>query len=153
MTEITKNNETDQESSVYDELPDAPPKQKLKLSWTGKIGVAIVAFWILMVFIGPYVAPFHEADIIAEDSYLDPDGTYRWDRTWEDNAEVSDIAIGPQGDVHVSGGLSDSAFFGASHLAIAASVRLIRGIRSSYPSRRSAGANSTALQQAHRSLV
>ena len=67
MTEITKNNETDQESSVYDELPDAPPKQKLKLSWTGKIGVAIVAFWILMVFIGPYVAPFHEADIIADD--------------------------------------------------------------------------------------
>ncbi len=53
MTDITKNNETDQKSSIYDELPDAPPKQKLKLSWTGKIGVAVVAFWVLMVFIGP----------------------------------------------------------------------------------------------------
>ena len=62
--------------TIYDELPDAPPKQRLKLTWVGKLGVAIVAFWLLMVFIGPYVAPFHEADIIADDSYLPPDATH-----------------------------------------------------------------------------
>ncbi len=58
--------------TIYDELPDAPPKKTLKLTWTGKIGVAVVAFWILMVVIGPWIAPFTEADIIADDSYLPP---------------------------------------------------------------------------------
>ncbi len=70
MTDTTNTTDADQEKSIYDELPDAPPKQRLKLSWVGKLGVIIVAFWIFMAFFGPWVAPFHEADIIAEDSYL-----------------------------------------------------------------------------------
>ena len=74
MTDVTQSTqaESDQEKTIYDELPDAPPKKKLKLSWTGKLGVAIVAFWVIMVVIGPWVAPFHEADIIGDDSYLPP---------------------------------------------------------------------------------
>ncbi len=74
MTDATQSAELEngQEKSIYDELPDAPPKKRLKLTWTGKIGVAIVAFWVVMVVIGPWVAPFHEADIIADDSYLEP---------------------------------------------------------------------------------
>ncbi len=32
MTDITKSMDTDQDTSVYDELPDAPPKQKIRLS-------------------------------------------------------------------------------------------------------------------------
>jgi len=78
MAETTENSKADQEpgKTIYDELPDAPPKQRLKLSWVGKLGVTIVVFWIIMAFAGPFVAPFHEADIIADDSYLPPDGTY-----------------------------------------------------------------------------
>ncbi len=74
MTDVTQNTEleSDQEKSIYDELPDAPPKKKLKLSWTGKIGVVVVAFWVIMAVVGPWVAPFHEADIIGDDSYLPP---------------------------------------------------------------------------------
>ncbi|MBV1926939.1 MAG: ABC transporter permease [Rhodobacteraceae bacterium] len=74
MTDTTLGNETenDQEKSIYDELPDAPPKKKLKLSWTGKIGVVVVAFWIIMAIIGPMVAPFHQADIIGDDSFMPP---------------------------------------------------------------------------------
>ncbi|MCP5075004.1 MAG: ABC transporter permease [Rhodobacteraceae bacterium] len=64
--------EIDPGKTIYDELPDAPPKKQIKLSWTGKIGVAIVAFWVIMVIIGPWVAPFHEAEIMADDSYLPP---------------------------------------------------------------------------------
>ena len=71
-TTSSEHTESDPEITVYDELPDAPPKKRLKLSWTGKIGVAIVAFWVVMVIIGPSIAPFHEADIIADDSYLPP---------------------------------------------------------------------------------
>ena len=30
--------------TIYDELPDAPPKQRMRFSLTGKISIAIVAF-------------------------------------------------------------------------------------------------------------
>lgn len=69
---ITAESDSDQEKTIYDELPDAPPKKKLKLTWTGKLGVVVVAFWVLMVIIGPWIAPFHEADIIGDDSYMAP---------------------------------------------------------------------------------
>ncbi len=79
MTETTNTANTGpaEEKTIYDELPDAPPKQKLKLSWVGKLGVSIVAFWLIMCLVGPFVAPFHEADIIADDSYLPP-GAIHW---------------------------------------------------------------------------
>ncbi len=67
MTDATANTE---ESTIYDELPDAPPKKKLELTWVGKLGVTVVVFWLIMVFVGPYIAPFHEADIMAYDSYM-----------------------------------------------------------------------------------
>ncbi len=64
--------ENDQETTIYDELPDAPPKKQLKLTWTGKLGVGVVAFWVIMVFIGPYIAPYDQAEILDMDSYLPP---------------------------------------------------------------------------------
>jgi len=67
MTDATANTE---DTSIYDELPDAPPKKKLSLTWVGKLGVTVVLFWLVMVFVGPYIAPFHEADIIGYDSYM-----------------------------------------------------------------------------------
>jgi peptide/nickel transport system permease protein len=64
--------ESDPGSTVYDELPDAPPKKRLKLSWSGKLGAVVVTFWVIIVVIGPWIAPFHEADIIADDSFMPP---------------------------------------------------------------------------------
>ena len=74
MSDITEStaDPLDPDTTIYDELPDAPPKKKLKLTWTGKIGVAVVAFWVLIVIIGPWIAPFHEADIIGDDSFMPP---------------------------------------------------------------------------------
>ncbi len=74
MTDSTLGTETenDPDPTIYDELPDAPPKKKLKLSWTGKLGVVIVAFWLIVALIGPMIAPFHEADIIGDDSFMPP---------------------------------------------------------------------------------
>lgn len=54
----------------FAELPDAPPKKGLKLSWVGKTGVGVLCFWTIMVFFGTFIAPYHEADMVAEDSYL-----------------------------------------------------------------------------------
>ena len=71
---------------AYDELPDAPPKKKLRLSWIGKVSVAIVAFWVLMALAGPWIAPYHEAFFIEED----PQGNYFDDPSFMlPNAEIS----------------------------------------------------------------
>ncbi|MBA3325382.1 MAG: ABC transporter permease [Rhodobacteraceae bacterium] len=42
----------------------------MRLSWTGWLGVGVVLFWVLMAFLGPFLAPYHEADMIADDSFL-----------------------------------------------------------------------------------
>ena len=70
MTDSTQENQEPEVKSKYDELPDAPPKKKIKLSWVGKTGVTIVVFWLVMCLIGPTIAPFHEADIMAYDSFM-----------------------------------------------------------------------------------
>ena len=55
---------------AFAELPDAPPKRRLKLSWVGKASVAVVVFWLVIVAIGPSIAPFHEMDMDGDDSFL-----------------------------------------------------------------------------------
>jgi peptide/nickel transport system permease protein len=74
MTDTTPSEiqDNDQKTTIYDELPDAPPKKTLKLSWTGKLGVVVVAFWVIMAVIGPWVAPYDQAEILDMDSYLPP---------------------------------------------------------------------------------
>ncbi len=63
-------------AEALNDLPTAPPARQLRLSRMGKTAVGIVAFWILMALAGPYLAPFHEADMIADDSYTLPDTTH-----------------------------------------------------------------------------
>ena len=58
--------------ATFEELPDAPPRRGLKLSWTGKAGVCVVAFWMVIVFIGPSISPYHEADILDEALFIKP---------------------------------------------------------------------------------
>ena len=59
-------------STPFDELPTAPPKRKIKLSWPGRIGVAVLIFWAIIVAIGPTIAPYHEADILDEELFIVP---------------------------------------------------------------------------------
>ncbi len=59
------------ELDSFAELPDAPPKRKFRLSWVGYCAVGVVVFWLLICFIGPTLAPFHEMDIEGDDSFLD----------------------------------------------------------------------------------
>ena len=55
----------------FEELPDAPPKRPLRLTRLGKAAVSIVGFWLVVVAIGPWFAPYHEADIVADDSFIE----------------------------------------------------------------------------------
>jgi len=60
----------------FDELPDAPPKSTIRLSWIGKISVIIVGVWVFLAFFGPWIAPWAESHFIEEDAqgnfFLDP---------------------------------------------------------------------------------
>ena len=60
----------------FDELPDAPPKSTIRLSWIGKISVIIVGIWVFLAFFGPWIAPWAESHFIEEDAqgnfFLDP---------------------------------------------------------------------------------
>ncbi|MCP5081065.1 MAG: ABC transporter permease [Alphaproteobacteria bacterium] len=57
---------------IYDELPDAPPKSRLRLSMVGKVSVVIVAFWVLLALIGPLIAPYGESHFIEDDVLGNP---------------------------------------------------------------------------------
>lgn len=55
----------------FEELPDAPPKRKLKFTIVGKIAISIVVFWVIVALAGPSLSPYHEADILADDSFTE----------------------------------------------------------------------------------
>jgi peptide/nickel transport system permease protein len=71
MSDITQSNS---QTTQFDELPDAPPKRKIKLSWAGKIGVVVLIFWAIIVVIGPMIAPYYEGDILDEELFMVPGG-------------------------------------------------------------------------------
>jgi len=70
MSDVTEN-QLDAPLTQYDELPDAPPKRRMKFSLIGKIAISIVIFWVVVAFVGPFISPYHEADIIADDSFTE----------------------------------------------------------------------------------
>jgi peptide/nickel transport system permease protein len=65
------------ELDEFEELQDTAPVRKLKLSLPGKLASAIVIYWIFIALFGPYLAPYHEADLIADDSYLSADSQFK----------------------------------------------------------------------------
>ncbi|CUS51868.1 ABC transporter, permease protein [hydrothermal vent metagenome] len=71
MSDITQNNS---QTTQFDELPDAPPKRKIKLSWAGKTGVVVLIFWAIIVAIGPMISPYYEGDILDEELFMVPGG-------------------------------------------------------------------------------
>ena len=56
----------------FHELPDAPPRRKIKLSWLGKICIGVLIFWAVIVAIGPYIAPYNEGEFLDESLFVVP---------------------------------------------------------------------------------
>jgi len=71
MSDITQSNS---QTTQFDELPAAPPKRKIKLSWAGKTGVVVLIFWVIIVAIGPMISPYYEGDILDEELFMVPGG-------------------------------------------------------------------------------
>ncbi len=53
----------------FDELQDAPPPAKFKLSITGWVGAIVVGFWLIVAITGPFIAPFGENELPFPDDY------------------------------------------------------------------------------------
>ena len=75
MSEPTEQTDIVADKSVdsidkFAELPDAPPRKRIRLTWVGKIASGIVMLWIIIAISGPLIAPYHEAEFIADDGFL-----------------------------------------------------------------------------------
>ena len=66
----------------FAELRDVPPKRRLRLTRVGKLAVSVVAFWFVIAVIGPWISPYHEADIVADDSFTEAG---RFCSEWEED--------------------------------------------------------------------
>jgi peptide/nickel transport system permease protein len=110
-------------SDKFEELQTAPPKQKLKLSWVGKTAVAIIAIWIIIAFAGPFIAPFHEADMIADDSFLPADGQFWLGSDYLGRDILSRILWGARTTIGISFVATLAAYFVGITLGIAAAVK------------------------------
>ena len=111
------------ELDSFDELPDVPPKRKLRLSWSGKLGVAIVAFWIVIAVIGPYISPYHEMDMDGEDSFLDAYGNFYLGTDHLGRDTYSRILFGARNTIGISVLATLIAYFIGITLGIAAAVK------------------------------
>jgi peptide/nickel transport system permease protein len=110
-------------SDKFEELQTAPPKQKLKLSWVGKTATAIIAIWIILAFAGPFIAPFHEADMIADDSFLPADGQFWLGSDYLGRDIFSRILWGARTTIGISFVATLGAYFFGITLGIAAAVK------------------------------
>jgi peptide/nickel transport system permease protein len=113
----------DEAKSIYDELPDAPPKKRIKLSWVGKTAVLIVALWIVIAFIGPFIAPFHEADMAADDSFMPGDSEFVLGTDYLGRDTFSRIVWGARTTIGISVIATLLAYFIGITLGIAAAVK------------------------------
>ena len=76
--------ETDEKTSTtpqFEELTDAPPRRRLKLSRSGKLGIVVVILWTVIAFIGPYISPYHEAEILDEELFIVPGSDVQYPAT------------------------------------------------------------------------
>ena len=76
--------ETDEKTSTtpqFEELTDAPPRRRLKLSWSGKLGICVVILWTVIALIGPYISPYHEAEILDEELFIVPGSDVQYPAT------------------------------------------------------------------------
>jgi peptide/nickel transport system permease protein len=57
------------ENVSFDELPDAAPSARFRLSVTGWFGAVIVTFWVFIAVFGPALAPYGENELPFPDDY------------------------------------------------------------------------------------
>jgi len=129
MTDLNQDVDRGDMAGQFDELHDAPPPKKIRLSWTGKIAACIVAFWVFIALFGPMIAPFHVSDDWAgDDTFLaagavNEEGKVNWLGTDGSARDVlSRIMWGAQVTLGVSFAATAFAYLVGVTLGIAAAL-------------------------------
>jgi peptide/nickel transport system permease protein len=107
----------------FEELQTAPPREKIRLSWVGWTSTIIIAIWVVIAFIGPWIAPFHEADMIADDSFLPADGQFWLGSDYLGRDILSRILWGARTTIGISFISTLAAYFVGITLGIGAAVK------------------------------
>ena len=111
----------------FAELPDAPPKRKIKLTWVGKCSAAVVAFWLIICIVGPSIAPFHEMDMDGDDSFLDAHtneyGTFHLGTDYLGRDTLSRVIFGARNTIGISLAATLIAYLMGITLGILAAVK------------------------------
>lgn len=107
----------------FDELPDAPPRRRIKLSWVGKLAALVVFCWLVIVVVGPSIAPFHQMDFAGDDSFLPGDGTFYLGTDYLGRDTFSRILWGARTTIGISLLATLLAYFIGITLGIAAAVK------------------------------
>ncbi len=133
MTENTSITEADLNStkqdsgagqkSKYDELTDVPPKKRIRLTWVGKLSVAVVVLWVIIAFVGPYIAPYHEADMAADDSFTPGDEQFLFGTDYLGRDTLSRVLWGARATIGISVVATVLAYLMGITLGIAAAVK------------------------------
>lgn len=53
-------------------VPGERPTRRLRFSAAGKTGIVVILFWSAMVLVGPWIAPYHEAEFLDEALFIVP---------------------------------------------------------------------------------
>lgn len=115
--------QTIEAKTVGDSNTDAPAGKRIKLSWVGKLGLFIVIFWMVIALIGPYIAPYHEAELIADDSYLPASSQFLIGSDYLGRDILSRILWGTRTTIGISLAATLLAYFTGITLGIAAAAR------------------------------
>lgn len=99
-----------------------PGKTRIRLSFLGKTGLAIVIFWLIIALIGPFIAPYHEAELIADDSYLPAGSQFLLGSDYLGRDTLSRILWGARVTIGISLAATLLAYFTGITLGIAAAV-------------------------------
>lgn len=86
------------------------------------MGVTVVGFWALVALFGPYLAPFHEAEIIADDSFLPAGGEFWLGSDYLGRDTLSRILWGARTTIGIAMAATLLAYAVGIPLGIAAAV-------------------------------
>lgn len=104
------------------DLADAPPRRRLRLSWTGRLGAGVVVFWVLVALFGPWLAPYHEAEMVAGGSYLPAGGEFLLGSDYLGRDTLSRILWGARTTIGIAVAATLLSYAAGIPLGIAAAV-------------------------------
>lgn len=109
-------------NSEYEDLANLSTSKRVNLSWVGKLGLIVVTFWLVIAFIGPFIAPYHEADLIADDSYLPSSSQFLLGSDYLGRDTLSRVLWGTRTTIGISLASTCIAYFIGITLGIAAAA-------------------------------